>query len=78
MDIVNGVIGAARRENVDHAFLVTTSGFSPDVQRRVAELRELRLHLKDGEDIVNWLRSYQMRSEGGLWIDADLDASIRP
>ena len=73
LDIVNGVIGATRRADADHAFLVTSSFFSTEVEDRKTELEELRLHLRDGDDVREWLRNYCVRSEGGLWLSPGWD-----
>ncbi len=58
IDVVNAVIGAARRANVDHAILVTSSNFTRDVVREENRLRDCRLHLRDGNDVVQWLNDY--------------------
>ena len=76
LDIVNAVIGAARRGNVDHAFLVTSSVFTEDVLRGANDLREVRLHLRDGDDVVQWLDDYAFRSDGGLWLARDWRTGI--
>ncbi|KPA17228.1 restriction endonuclease [Candidatus Magnetomorum sp. HK-1] len=68
IDIVNSVLGAAKLANVEHAFLVTTSSFSMDVKRRENEFKDYRLHLRDGEDVVEWLKDYNVRSNSGLWL----------
>ena len=82
MDVVNGVIGAARRADVDHAFLVTSSFYTRDVVARKTEFEQLRMHLRDGDDVREWLRSYRATSEGGLWLspgwDDDIQQSHRP
>lgn len=72
-DIVNGVIGAARRADVDQAFLVTSSFFSGDVKGREQELRELRLHIRDGDAVRDWLRNYEVRKDYGIWLSDDWD-----
>ena len=69
LDIVNQVLGSARRQNVEHAFLVTTSRFTADVEKERVRLGELRLHLRDGEAIKEWLSHYTVRSDGGVWLD---------
>ncbi|MBL7224682.1 MAG: restriction endonuclease [Desulfobacteraceae bacterium] len=76
LDIVNAVMGAARRSNVDHAFLVTSSYFTEDVQRQENQLRDLRLHLRDGDDVVQWLQDYTVQSTGGLWLANDWNSGI--
>ena len=73
IDIVNGVIGSAKRANVDHAFLVTSSIFSGDVKGREQELRELRLHLRDGDAVRDWLRTYEVKEDYGIWLSDDWD-----
>ncbi|OFX44643.1 MAG: hypothetical protein A2046_01305 [Bacteroidetes bacterium GWA2_30_7] len=75
MEIVNGVIGAAVRAKVDHAFLVTTSSFTSNVIKRKAELSELNLQIKDGHEIKEWLKCYKVRSDGGLWLSKTWDNS---
>ena len=67
-DIVNNVIGAAKRANVDHAFLVTSSFFSSDVKFHEQDLRELRLHIRDGEAVREWLRNYAANEKHGIWL----------
>lgn len=69
LDVVNQVLGSARRQNVEHAFLVTTSRFTADVEKERVRLGELRLHLRDGEAIKEWLSHYTVRSDGGVWLD---------
>lgn len=76
LDIVNGVIGAARRADVDHAFLVTSSVFSSDVRRQEEQFRDLRLHLRDGDDVREWLQNYTVRADYGLWLHENWDSSI--
>jgi len=68
LSVVNQVIGAAKRSNVDHAFLVTTSAFSREVLSKKAVFEDLRLHLRDGTEMIAWLRQYQPRKDGGLWL----------
>lgn len=77
LEIVNGVIGAARRADVDHAFLVTSSYFTRDVKTRTAEFEQLRLHLRDGDDVRQWLKDYTVRAEGGLWLSPGWDEDIQ-
>lgn len=76
LDIVNGVVGAAKRANADHAFLVTTSSFTRDVTKQEVVLRDLRVHLRDGDAIVKWLSDYTPRSDGGLWLDQQWKETI--
>ncbi len=66
LSVVNQVLGAARRQKADHAFLVTTSKFTRDVVSKKAFLRDLRLHLRDGTDIAQWIREYKPRTDLGL------------
>lgn len=68
MHVINQVIGAARRADVDHAFLFTTSFFTKDVNRRKAEFSDIRLHLRDGTEVCEWLKNYEPKSDGGLWL----------
>jgi len=72
LDIVNAVLGASRRANADHAFLVTSSRFTQDVLSMRDTLRELRLHLRDGDDVSKWLSEYTP-CDGGLWIAPNLE-----
>ncbi len=72
LDVVNQVLGAARRQNVEHAFLVTTTRFTADVERERPLLADLRLHLRDGDAIREWLSRYKARTEGGIWLDPRL------
>ncbi len=76
LGIVNAVVGASRRANVDHALLVTSSSFTEDVERERNRLRECRLHLRDGDDIVNWLQEYRPREDSGLWLPARWNEGI--
>ena len=82
LDIVNGVIGAARRADVDHAFLVTSSFFTRDVEAQKQEFKQFRLHLRDGDDVREWLSNYRVRTENGLWLspgwDEDIEQLHRP
>ena len=73
LDIVNGVLGAATRADVDHALLVTSSSYTRDVERLKPSLSELRLHLRDGEDVLKWLQDYRPRRDGGLWLATNWD-----
>ena len=68
LDIVNSVLGAATRAQVDHALLVTTGRFSRAVKAKELELRDLRLHIRDGEAIIEWLRNYRPMEGDGIWI----------
>ena len=77
-EIVNAVIGAARRAKVDHAFLVTSSYFTKDVVRKQKELVDIRLHLMDGDKVRQWLREYKVRSDGGLWLSNNWEESWPP
>lgn len=72
MDIVNAVLGAARRADVEHAFLVTTSSFTKDVELQRSQLSNLRLHLRDGDDVRLWLRDYRPKSDGGIWLPSSI------
>ncbi|UCF85985.1 MAG: restriction endonuclease [Desulfobacteraceae bacterium] len=73
MNIINQVIGAAKRADVDHAFLVTTSFYTKDVSRRKAEFSDIRLHLRDGYEVQEWLKNYEPKSDGGLWLSNGWD-----
>jgi hypothetical protein len=75
LNIVNGVLGAKKRAGADHALLVTTSYFTRPVTKLKESLRDLRLHLRDGDDVRSWLTSYEPTIHGGLWLDPawDLD-----
>jgi hypothetical protein len=78
LSIINGVLGAKKRAAVDHALLVTTSHFTRHVIRLEESLRDLRLHLRDGDDIRNWLASYEPAKHGGLWLDPTWDLDKEP
>ena len=67
MSIVNAVLGAKSRANVDHAILVTTSSFTRNVTQEAARLCDLRLHLRDGAQFKEWLSDYELK-EDGLWL----------
>jgi restriction endonuclease Mrr len=69
LSIVNQVLGAAQRMNVQHAFLVTTSRFTEDVDLQRSKLAELHLHLRDGEQVREWLTNYRAHDGSGLWLD---------
>jgi hypothetical protein len=71
LSVVDQVIGSSAKNDVDHAFLVTTSSFTRDVLSQKARFQDLRLHLRDGEDIIKWLQAYTPRQDGGLWLDKD-------
>jgi len=75
LDIVNKVVGAARRAQVDHAFLVTSSSFTSDVKKLEANLKDLRLHLRDGDEIREWLSNYKPRKDGGIWLASNWEAN---
>jgi hypothetical protein len=66
LDIVNAVIGAKQRANVDHAILVTTSAFTNDVMLQNQRLEDLRLHLRDGRQFYEWLKEYREESKHGI------------
>ncbi len=68
LDVVNAVLGAATRAGVEHAFLVTSSSFSSDVELQRSKLTDLRLHLRDGDQVKEWLADYQPQEDGGLWL----------
>ena len=76
LDLVNGVIGAAKRANTEHAFLVTTSSFTKDVLARKAELEDIRLHLRDGQAVQEWLQNYRSREDGSLWLATGWNESV--
>lgn len=76
LSIVNQVIGAAKRMNVDHAFLVTTSTFTREVLSQKASFQNMRIHLREQSDILQWLREYKPREDGGLWLAEDWQDSI--
>lgn len=77
LDVVNGVIGSARRADVDHAFLVTSSFFTKDVSDRRSTFEQLRLHLRDGDDVREWLGDYKPRGDWGLWLASGWDECIQ-
>jgi HJR/Mrr/RecB family endonuclease len=77
LDIVNGVIGAARRAAADHAFLVTSTFFTQEVERKRQEFADLHLHLRDGDAVREWLRDYKVHSEGGLWLAPGWEEQIQ-
>lgn len=77
MDIINGVIGSARRADVDHSFIVTSSYFTKDVIDRKSEFEQLRLHIRDGDDVREWLKGYKVRSDFGLWLSSGWDEDIQ-
>lgn len=74
LETVNAVLGAKTRARADHAMLVTTSSFTRDVEKLRAEFRELRLHLRDGARVREWLGAYEPREDGGLWLPRGWDA----
>ena len=78
LTIVNAVLGAKSRANVDHALLITTSAFTRSVIKEKAKLVDLRLHLRDGEQVKEWLKEYEFK-ENGLWLpdNWDIDQSAR-
>jgi HJR/Mrr/RecB family endonuclease len=68
LDVVNAVIGAKVREGADHALLVTTSSFTSDVVAAEGAFRELRLHLKDGSAVQEWLRNLDPADISGTFV----------
>lgn len=78
LSIVNGVLGAKKRAGADHALLVTTNHFTRHVRRLEESLRDLRLHLRDGDDVRSWLTSYEPTKHGGLWLDPAWDLDKEP
>lgn len=68
LDVVNAVLGAKARASADHAFLVTSTLFTQDVEREKQKFEDLRLHLRDGNAVREWLQDYTVRSDGGLWL----------
>jgi HJR/Mrr/RecB family endonuclease len=69
LGVVNAVLGAKVRAKADYAFLVTTSNFSTDVNAQRPRLRDLRLHLADGAEVIAWLQEYVPRNDEGLWLE---------
>lgn len=74
LSVVNAVLGAKVRASADHAFLVTTSRFSRDVQLMKPELQDLRLHLREGEAVKEWLQAYRFSEGGRLWLPEEWHA----
>ena len=87
MDIFNQVVGAADGAESGHVFLVTSSDFTSDVETAAAERRRLSqepgrtamfknvvVDLVDGKRLVEWLRQYKVRTDGGLWLRENWDA----
>ena len=69
--IVHQVIGAKEVRGIEHAMLVTTSSFTRDVIKQKPRLVELKLDLKDGNDVVNWLKEYEFHEALGLWLEPE-------
>ncbi len=68
MSILNAVIGASYRAEISYAMLVTTSSFSSDVKETArSEIRNIRLELRDGDQVNEWLAGYEFK-EHGLWL----------
>ena len=63
--LVNQVLGAKLRANADFAYLVTTSTFTRDVESQAQQLEDLRLRIRDGEAIREWLRHYNVNVNDG-------------
>lgn len=78
LNIVDKVLGAKLRANIEHAFLVTTSSFSRNVNKQKARLDELRLGLMDGQKVKEWLRDYEPKSNGGIWLKRLRDGESDP
>ena len=78
LSIVNGVLGAKERAGADHALLVTTTHFTKHVRKLEESLRDLRLHLRDGDDVRSWLSSYEPTKHGSLWLDPAWDLDKKP
>ncbi|GFO67223.1 hypothetical protein GMLC_08020 [Geomonas limicola] len=71
--IVNEVIGAAMRAKTDYAMLVTTSSFTKNVFDRTNEIKSVRLELREGREIKDWLLSYKQKDDGELWLPVGWD-----
>ncbi len=69
VEIVNSVIGAKIFQDIERAMLVTTSTFTRDVVKSKPRLAELKVELRDGNDIVSWLREYDVHEDLGLWLE---------
>jgi HJR/Mrr/RecB family endonuclease len=73
--IVNQVLGALARARIQRpihqAILVTSSSFTRDAKSEQAQLRNLDLELRDGDDVREWLRTYKFREDYGLWLADD-------
>lgn len=70
INIVNAVLGAKDRAHTDHALLVTTSTFTRGVLKEASRLSDLRLHLRDGAKVKEWLVDYEFNGNG-LWLPQD-------
>lgn len=69
LNVVNAVLGAKQRAGADHALLVTTSSFTTDVTTDEARWQDLRLHLKDGTAVQQWLREIDPATITGTFVD---------
>lgn len=71
MEVINQVHGAFALEQPSHgwtlAMIVSLGGFKDTRRISRSELELRNLHLKDREDVVSWLNSYQL-APGGLWL----------
>jgi restriction endonuclease Mrr len=89
MAIFNQVIGAADNAETQHVFLVTSSDFTASVRAaaqerellsaqsdRQAQFKNIMVDLVNGKRLVEWLREYKVRVDGGLYLreDWNLDA----
>jgi HJR/Mrr/RecB family endonuclease len=73
-DVVNAVLGAKVRQGADHALLVTSSAFTNDVIQAQAALHDLRLTLKDGEAVREWLKELKPSATRGAFLQPGWEA----
>jgi len=66
LDVVNSVLGARLRAGADSAMLVTTGMFSNHVENEREKLKTLKLKLRDGAQLVEWLQAQYGKQKTSL------------
>lgn len=66
LDIVNSVLGAKMRAGADAAILLTTGKFSNHVKNEREKLRTLKLELRDGVQLIEWLQAHYAKQDALL------------
>ncbi len=66
IEIVRSLYGVKADVNEDNAMIVTTSGFTSGAKNFAAG--KFDFHLKDHKNLVDWLKQYRRKSNGGLYL----------